>query len=226
MVTVIVIPALNPTEKLVRLVREIRSLFSPRIVIVNDGSDEQCARVFKELELMGDYIITHSRNLGKGAALKTGIRHALSAYPDACGIVTADADGQHSPQDIYRLAQRLTESTDGIVLGVRSVDEKHVPFKSRLGNKITSFVFRLKTGIKLHDTQTGLRAIPMRYAQSVLQVNGSRFEYEMNMLLFASRMNIPLITIPIGTIYSDNNRSSHFRPVRDSARIYFDILKF
>ena len=211
---------------LVRLVREIISVFSPRVVVVNDGSDEKCAHIFEALKSMGCDVLAHSDNRGKGAALKTGIGRALSTYPDACGIVTADADGQHSPRDIHRLAECLNEGAAGIALGARRLDNKQAPLKSRLGNKITSVVFRLKTGIKLSDTQTGLRAIPMRYAPLVLKVRGSRFEYETNMLLFASRMNIPLVTTPIETIYSDDNRSSHFRAVRDSARIYFDIFKF
>jgi glycosyltransferase involved in cell wall biosynthesis len=201
-------------------------VFSPRVVVVNDGSDEEFADIFKALKSMGCDVLTHPHNLGKGAALKTGIGHALSVYRDACGIVTADADGQHSLRDIRRLAERLAEGANGIVLGVRHLDNERVPFKSRWGNKITSFIFRLKTGIKLCDTQTGLRAIPMRYAFSVLQAPGSRFEYETNMLLYANKRNIPFITVSIDTIYQDKNSSSHFRAVRDSARIYFDLLKF
>ncbi|MDR3238493.1 MAG: bifunctional glycosyltransferase family 2/GtrA family protein [Clostridiales bacterium] len=223
---VIVIPALNADQKLLRLAEEIAALFSPRLVVVNDGSDEKNAHIFESLKRMGCDVLMHTRNLGKGAALKTGIRHALTVYPDALGIVTADADGQHSPQDIFYLAQRILESPEGIILGTRYFDETHVPFKSRWGNKITSAVFWLRTGLRLADTQTGLRAIPMRYAPAIALVNGSRFEFEMNMLLLACRMEIPLIAAPIHTIYSGNNSSSHFRAVRDSARIYFDILKF
>ena len=226
---VIVIPALDPTEKLVQLAEEIVAVFSPltvAIVVINDGSDERCADIFKALESIGCDVLAHPCVLGKGAALKAGIAYALSAYPDSCGIVTADADGQHAPRDVFRIAGLLAEGADGIMLGVRDIGSSHVPFRSRWGNRITSLVFWHKTNIRLRDTQTGLRAMPMRHARAVLEARGSRFEYEMNMLLHASKMGIPLATMPIDTIYSDNNSASHFRPVWDSARIYLEILKF
>jgi glycosyltransferase involved in cell wall biosynthesis len=204
----------------------IRSLFSPPIVVVDDGSEKESGSVFASLKSGGCDILTHERNLGKGAALKTAIRHVLSAYPDALGIVTADADGQHLPEDIFRLAQRLAEDPGGIILGVRDFDRENVPFKSRWGNRVTSAVFFLNTGVSLGDTQTGLRAVPMNLAAAYAQAKGERFEFEMNALLYACKRRVPLFTMPISTVYSENNRASHFRAVRDSARIYRDILKF
>ncbi|MCL1982406.1 MAG: bifunctional glycosyltransferase family 2/GtrA family protein [Clostridiales bacterium] len=226
MQAVVIIPALNPGQKLVRLASEISSLFSPRIVIVDDGSAESSADVFASLKSMGCDVLKHPVNLGKGAALKTGMQHVLFTYPDADGVVTADADGQHSPQDIFRLAQRISENTGEIVLGTRNFSDDKVPFRSKWGNRITSFVFMLKTGVWLDDTQTGLRAVPLGHMPVVLAAKGSRFEYEMNVLLLASKMNVPLAMVPIDTIYEDNNAHSHFRGIQDSARIYFDILKF
>jgi glycosyltransferase involved in cell wall biosynthesis len=211
---VVVIPALNADQNLIRLAEEIAALFSPRIVVVNDGSGEKSAPVFESLKRMGCDVLVHTRNLGKGAALKTGIRHALAVYPDALGIVTADADGQHSARDIFCLAQHILERPEtlecpedpecpegseseersegserpetpecperpehpeGIILGTRSFDEKQVPFKNRWGNKITSAIFWLRTGLRLVDTQTGLRAIPMRYVPAIARADGSRF---------------------------------------------------
>jgi len=191
--------------------------------VVNDGSNSECDYIFEALKEMNCDVLTHSENLGKGAALKTAINYAIFAYPDSYGIVTADADGQHTAQDIFRVAERLT---DNIVIGTRDFHNKKVPFKSKWGNKITTFVFWLKTGVNLCDTQTGLRAIPMRYAPIVLQARGNRFEYEMNMLLLLCKMNIPITAIPIETVYSDNNSATSFRAVRDSVRIYWDIIKF
>ena len=223
---VIVIPALNPTGKLIRLVHDIFSLFSPHIIVIDDGSDESCAKVFEALKPMGCEVITHERNLGKGAALKTGFRRALAEHPDMYGVVTADCDGQHLPQDIFKLARRLREGAEGIVLGERNFDSKRAPRRSRWGNKITAFVFELKTDIKLRDTQTGLRAIPRPYLPALIKTRGSRYEYEMDMLLYAYEMDIPIITLPVETVYSERDRSSHFHAVRDSARIYLDLLKF
>ncbi|MCL1808555.1 MAG: bifunctional glycosyltransferase family 2/GtrA family protein [Clostridiales bacterium] len=226
MQSVVIIPALNPDQKLVRLASEISNLFSPRIVVIDDGSAGGSADVFTSLKSMGCDILKHPVNLGKGAALKTGMRHVLSAYPGADGVVTADADGQHSPQDIFRLARRISENTSEIVLGTRNFSDGKVPFRSKWGNRITSFVFMLKTGVWLDDTQTGLRAVPLKHLPMVLTAKGARFEYEMNVLLLAGKMNIPLAMMPIDTIYEDNNAHSHFRGIQDSARIYFDILKF
>jgi glycosyltransferase involved in cell wall biosynthesis len=226
----VVIPAYNPGKQLAAVVEGIRSFFSPLIIVVDDGSEKGRGAIFSSLESGGCDVLVHERNMGKGAALKTAIRHIRSAYPDALGIVTADADGQHLPEDIFRLAQRLSESLEGepggIILGVRDFDRVDVPFKSRWGNRITSAVFFLNTGVSLSDTQTGLRAVPMSLATVYAQAKGERFEFEMNALLYACKMKIPLLTMPIGTVYADNNRASHFRAVRDSARIYGDILKF
>ncbi|MCL2164663.1 MAG: bifunctional glycosyltransferase family 2/GtrA family protein [Oscillospiraceae bacterium] len=223
---VVVIPALNPNQTTVKLAAEIKAVFAPRIVVINDGSDEINTGVFESLESMGCDILTHTRNLGKGAALKTGFKHVIANYPDSRIIVTVDADGQHAPKDIFHVAKRLDEGADGIVLGTRSLHDRRVPFKSKWGNKITSLVFWLITGIRLRDTQTGLRAFPMRYLPAVLQVKGTRYEYETNMLLHAHKTNIPIMTISIDTIYSDNNTSSNFHAVQDSARIYWHLLKF
>ena len=222
----VVIPALNPGDELVRLIAEIEALFSPRIIVINDGSDKKYTRIFQSIIAMGYDVLEHASNLGKGAALKSGFKHTLALYPDAGGIITADADGQHSPADIFRIAQRLDEDEDGIILGVRDMDGGRTPFKSKWGNKITSLVFWLKTGIRLRDTQTGLRAIPMRYVPDILLIKGTRYEYEMNTLLYAGRANIAILTMPIETIYHARNNTSHFRAVQDSARIYLDIVKF
>lgn len=220
---VVVIPALNPTAKLPGMIREL----SPaRIVVVNDGSAPEYDGVFGELKATGCVVLTHERNRGKGDALKTGIRYALGVYPNADGVVTADADGQHSPKDIRRIAERMNETPKSVVLGVRDFSQKQTPFKSRFGNRMTSLAFRLKTGVKLDDTQTGLRGFPMCYAGVALLAEGSRFEYEMNLLMTLRKAGIPLTAVPIETIYSDNNRSTHFRAVRDSLRVYLNIIKF
>jgi len=216
---VVIIPALNPTKTLADLVSE---LLPARVVVVNDGSGSEYDGVFAALNCV---VLTHARNKGKGDALKTGIRYALDAYPDAVGIVTADADGQHSASDIKKIAAHLA-SANSVVLGVRDFEQKGTPFKSRLGNRTTSLMFRLKTGVNLTDTQTGLRGFPMCYAGIALLAEGSRFEYEMNLLMTLCKAKIPIAAVPIETIYSDGNRSTHFRAVRDSLRIYGNIIKF
>lgn len=223
---VIIIPTLNPDQKLVNLVEKLKKGDIP-IVIINDGSKEECSDIFETLRSRFQCnIFNHTKNMGKGAAIKTGIIYAVQIYPWSCGFVTADGDGQHAAEDILKVAYALEENQGSLILGARDFSERDVPFKSRWGNRITSLVFKLSTGKECPDTQTGLRGIPRKFKKICLSVPGDRFEYEMNMLLEFVRHNIPLMHVPIATIYLENNKSSHFNPVKDSIRIYSDILKY
>lgn len=223
---VIIIPAFNPDDKLINLVEKLEKSSLP-IVIINDGSKKECADIFETLDLSHKCdILTHTRNMGKGAAIKTGIRYSFQRYPKSCGYVTADADGQHAAEDILKAAEALEKDPDSLILGSRNFSKKNVPYKSRWGNRITSFVFMISVGRKCPDTQTGLRGIPKEFTNICLSVPGDRFEYEMNMLLEFAHKNISFVYLPIATIYLKNNKSSHFNPVRDSVRIYLNILKY
>jgi putative flippase GtrA len=225
--SVVLIPSLNPDDKILELVRNLRELNINNIVIVNDGSCNSCLPVFDKLER--DYnctVISHEKNMGKGAALKTGIDAINKMGLEIAGYVTADADGQHSPNDIAHIAEVLNKNPSSLILGVRDFNKKNVPFKSRYGNKITSLIFLLTSGRRCSDTQTGLRGIPFSLTDELLKISGQRFEYETNMLIQLAKKKINFIEIPIETIYSDNNRESHFRPFRDSLLIYGQIVKF
>jgi putative flippase GtrA len=152
--------------------------------------------------------------------------YLLVNTPGLIGCVTADADGQHTPEDITRVAIRLTENRESLILGSREFSGENVPWKSRAGNRITSAVFRLQTGRRCTDTQTGLRGISASLMKKILEVSGERYEFEMNVLLYAADNGVPFVTVPIQTVYINKNKSSHFRAVRDSARVYSGILKF
>jgi glycosyltransferase involved in cell wall biosynthesis len=226
MKSVVIIPALNPDEKLVTLVEKLRG-DDFDIVVVDDGSSSECRNIFITLRLRYQCdVLVHPENRGKGAALKTGIRYAWVGYPDSCGYVTADADGQHSSEDIRKVAAALEEGHYGLVMGTRDFRAKNVPFKSRWGNRITAAVFRLSTGKKCPDTQTGLRGIPREQSEMCLAIPGDRFEYEMNMLMEFVKKGIPLVQVPISTIYLENNKATHFNSVGDSVKIYVNILKY
>lgn len=223
---VIIIPTLNPDQRLVNLVEKLNEVDNP-IVIINDGSEEECSDIFETLSSRFQCdIVNHEKNMGKGAAIKTGIKYVSRIYPESSGIVTADGDGQHAAEDILRVAKALHQNQGSLILGSRDFSEKDVPFKSRWGNRITSIVFKLSTGKECPDTQTGLRGIPKELKEICLSVSGDRFEYEMNTLLEFVGHNIPLRHITIETIYLENNKSSHFNPVKDSIRIYSNILKY
>lgn len=109
-------------------------------------------------------------------------------------------------------------------MGTRNFNEPQVPFKSRNGNKITTEVFRLFYGKRINDTQTGLRAISNAFLPSCLDMTGERFEYEINMLIAAVRAKVDICEVLIRTVYFDDNRETHFHPVKDSLKIYGVML--
>lgn len=141
-------------------------------------------------------------------------------------MVCVDSDGQHSVEDTINCARILSENQDSLVIGCRSFDDKSIPLRSRFGNKMTKIVLSFACGIKVSDTQTGLRGLPKNLMQKFLTTSGERYEYEMNMLIETKEKNIPIIEIPIKTIYINNNSSSHFNPIRDSMKIYRVFGKF
>lgn len=220
------IPAYEPDDKLTQTVREGLAAGISRFLIVNDGSSEASRRIFDELRSLGAVVIEHGKNRGKGAALKTGISYVAENWPEVKGIVTADADGQHRVSDILNIFDEMEKNPSELTLGVRDFSGDHVPGRSRLGNAITSFIFRLMTGIRLRDTQTGLRGIPRMYFETSLRSEGDRYEYELNILLDLAAANVHFNQVPIETIYINENKSSHFRVIRDSFLIYRRPLTF
>jgi putative flippase GtrA len=188
------------------------------IVIVDDGSDVEVAAE-------GAHVIRHAINLGKGAALKAGMNYALVHWPDCAGVVTADADGQHHPDDIIRVAEALEKSSGALVLGSRKFD-RDVPWKSRVGNNLTRVLMGLMVGQRLADTQTGLRGIPARLIPHLLRLPASGYDFELDMLIACKHQSCPVVQVPVRTIYEPGNRSSHFHPILDSMRIYFLLFRF
>ena len=222
----ILIPAYQPGEALARLVPALLGSGAEAIILVDDGSGPQFSARFVHLaELDRVHLVRHAVNLGKGAALKTGLNFALVNFPDCRGVVTADADGQHAPEDILRVADRLREDSPALLLGVREFP-KSVPLRSRLGNTITRGLLYLVAGQKLADTQTGLRGIPATLAAHLLRVPSTGYEFELDMLMACKYQGFPIVQIPIRTIYENGNKSSHFHPIFDSMRIYFLLLRF
>ena len=224
---VALIPAYNPDRLLVRLVQEMqRSGRLAEIIVVDDGSGEECRSIFARLAAIpGVTVLHHAVNLGKGAALKTGLNHFCFAMPEGSGVVTADADGQHLPADVLRVAQRLEETGDRLVLGSRQF-AGGVPLRSRLGNVCTKYAFWGVMGKKLEDTQSGLRGIPQALARQLLRAKNSGYEFELDMLVHCRRTGVPIEACPIAAVYLDENRSSHFHPLFDSLRIYYVFLRF
>ncbi|HEY1339250.1 MAG TPA: glycosyltransferase [Bryobacteraceae bacterium] len=219
---VILIPAYQPGEALVDLVNALATLGLP-IVVVDDGSAEECGPFFDRIATRV-HLVRHAVNLGKGAALKTGFNYALVNFP-GCAVVTADADGQHDPDDIRRIAEKLRSNPDALVMGVREM-RAGVPLRSRIGNGATRVLMNLLVGQRLTDTQTGLRGIPNLLIPHLLRVPSTGYEFELDMLIACKHQSCPVVEEPIRTIYLEGNRSSHFHPVLDSMRIYLLLFRF
>lgn len=217
------IPAYEPDERMLELIEDaVAEGF--QVIVVDDGSSDGCQQYFKHAEYLAT-VLHHSENRGKGAALRTGFAYITSVCEDDDVVVTLDADGQHTIQDALKVCAEACLHPDSLILGSRALDE-NVPLRSKLGNTITRFVYRLASGVSVHDTQTGLRAFSCGLLLRLLEVKGDRYEYEMNVLLECPKAHIPIREVPIETIYLDDNRSSHFDTVKDSVRIYKEILKF
>lgn len=226
MLPIIVIPAYQPSIQLSQLVHTLRAQSEQPIVIVNDGSTIECEAVFDDLISTSNlHILKHATNLGKGQALKTAINFVLTHYPTSPGIVTADADGQHATDDILALSEKLATSPLKLWLGARQFDGE-IPLRSQFGNTLTRYIFRFFTGVKLYDTQTGLRGIPKAFLYDLLKTPTTGYDFELDMLILAAKEKLPILEHPIKTIYEDNNASSHFNPLIDSFKIYFVFFRF
>ncbi|MCL2812457.1 MAG: bifunctional glycosyltransferase family 2/GtrA family protein [Clostridia bacterium] len=221
---IVLLPAYRPDGGLPQLVEKLRGR-GMAVLVVDDGSGEAFFPFFDQCEALGARVIRHAVNLGKGRALKTGLNEIQLAYPDARGVVTADADGQHTPEDIQKVALALREHPDTLIMGGRAFCGK-VPWKSRAGNSLTRAVYRMATGIRIYDTQTGLRGLPVKALPWMTEQQGERYEYEMNVLLKLRHYVLPVIEVPIDTVYIDQNAGSHFRALRDGLRIYGVILGY
>lgn len=222
----VIIPTYNPTNKLITVLGGLVSAGFSSIIVIDDGSREDCKPIFSEAEKIPECTVLHHEvNKGKGRGLKTGFNYVLENLPDCEGVVTTDDDGQHTPEDILRCAEKMLECGKA-VLGARDFSGDNVPPKSKFGNNATRIVFRLLCGIKITDTQTGLRALPMSYIKPLTEIKGERFEYETNMLLEMKRLALEFVEVKIDTIYMDGNSGTHFNPFTDSIKIYAQILKF
>ena len=218
----IIIPAYEPDERLI----ELLSLLAEEdfyTVVVDDGSGEGYKNIFAQVkEIIGGkgVLLSHDVNKGKGRALKTAFQYVLNNIPDTIGAITADSDGQHTKDCIKAVSACLEKNPNSLILGVRRFDGEDIPWKSRFGNTLTLKVMKLVSGLSISDTQTGLRGIPRKFMEELLDVEGERFEFETRMLLETVN-KYSIVEVPIKTIYeSKDNHQTHFNPFLDSIKIY------
>lgn len=229
---VVIIPALNPDEKLLRILSQLIGSGYKKIILVNDGSKKEQEYIFEEALKMGEErgasldILKHNVNLGQGRAYKTAFNFLLGKYSDSAGIIQCDADGQHHIEDILECTRLLLERKNEFILGVRDFNSPNVPFRSRFGNKCTSMVLNIFCGIRVKDTQTGLKGIPYFLIPYLVETPGERFEYATSVLLEVKKRDVAITQFDIQTIYINGNESSHFNPLLDSIRIYSLLLRY
>ena len=221
----VVLPSLDPDDKLIAVVDGLLKYGFTDIILVNDGSKQENLHYFTDLAEQHPeiHLLHHEVNKGKGAALKNAFSWFLQNRPEGYGVVTVDGDNQHHPADTRACCERML-ATGKIVLGCRDFTQPDVPPRSRFGNQTTSAVFKIFVGMTLSDTQTGLRAIPREQLELLTAIAGDRFEYETNMLLAMKTHGLAFEEVKIRTVYIEENASSHFHPIRDSWRIYKLIL--
>ncbi|MEE3343826.1 MAG: bifunctional glycosyltransferase family 2/GtrA family protein [Bacilli bacterium] len=217
------IPSYEPDNKLIKIVKDLLEN-NFKVVVVNDGSNKDYDKIFNKVKELTK-VLEYDTNQGKGYALKYGMQYIKDNY-DKYIVVTMDSDGQHTVKDATKLCNYVEENPNEFVIGKR-IRGKNTPLRSKIGNSITMLVYKLVTGVSIYDTQTGLRCFSNQLMDFSLNVKGNRFEYEMNVLLEAPLNNIKITEIEIETIYyKDNNKKSHFNTIKDSYRVYKEILKF
>lgn len=218
---VVLIPAYEPDTKLIELVQNLKKN-EVGILVVNDGSGKDYESIFDAVSEQA-MVISLPQNSGKGAALKYGMQHIKEYYPNCEHFATCDADGQHKPEDVCRVFETLHKGAD-FVLTVRKLNRK-IPLRSKIGNDLSRFVYTVLTCCYLSDNQSGLRGFHVKHIEWLLKVKKDKYDYEMNVLYYASKQKITITTLPIEAIYIDNNESSHFNPIKDTIRIYKCLLE-
>ena len=223
---VIIIPSYKPEKEIMmEFIKKVKDNYTT-VIVVDDGSGNEYKKFFEEIENHKITVLRHYENLGKGRAIKTAFNYVLNTYKNITGVVTADCDGQHHIEDIIKCAEKLKQDSKKLVIGSRDFNGSHVPKRSKFGNKLTIAILSAFVGIKITDTQSGLRAYGIDTMKRFLRVSGERYEYETNMLIDCKESNIEIAEVPISTIYINNNSSSHFNPIKDSIIIYKIFIKY
>ncbi|PLX12073.1 MAG: hypothetical protein C0594_02855 [Marinilabiliales bacterium] len=211
----VIIPTYN-NEKTLRMVVESVSNYTSEIIVVNDGSTDETQKILESLS--GISVVSYEQNQGKGFALRKGFERALELGFDYA--ITIDSDAQHMAEDIPLFFEKIKENPKSIIVGARNMNQASVPGKSSFGNKFSNFWFRLETGIKHPDTQSGYRMYPIRKLQQ-FKFYATKYEFEVEVLVRASWKGMDVTYVPIHVHYGDD-RVSHFKMGRDMLR--FSLL--
>lgn len=213
-----VIPTYQNAKTLLKVVADVHRVVDT-VFVVDDGSNDGTAALLDKAtgNERPEKVLTHPKNCGKGAALKTGLTYARQqGFRYA---VTVDADGQHRADDIPALLKAVEEEPDALAIGSRGLQHKNMPAKSTFANRFSNFWFALQTLQRLPDTQSGLRIYPLRRLHG-LRWMSARYEAELTLLVFSAWAGVKLLPVPVSVYYPPRDqRVTHFRPGRDFTRI-------
>lgn len=213
-----VIPTYQNAKTLLKVVADVHRVVDT-VLVVDDGSNDGTAALLDKAtgNERPEKVLTHPKNCGKGAALKTGLTYARQqGFRYA---VTVDADGQHRADDIPALLKAVEEEPDALAIGSRGLQHENMPAKSTFANRFSNFWFALQTLQRLPDTQSGLRVYPLRRLHG-LRWMSARYETELTLLVFSAWAGVKLLPVPVSVYYPPRDqRVTHFRPGRDFTRI-------
>lgn len=220
-----VIPALNPQKQLLDYVQQLYKLGIQFIVVVNDGSEAKYDSIFEGLAMKSYcHILKNERNEGKGYSLKKGFRHILNTCPSCDGVITIGAHGQHRLQDVQLMLKMTKVFSHSIILGVRNMKSPDVTFSQYIGNRATTMLFNLLYHKCLLDTQSGLRYIPTDELPWLVEIKGSGFDYDTNMLVQAIKRHYPIYEIQIGNARLKKNTLLHYDEVMTAQEVMKQML--
>jgi len=210
----VIIPTYNNEKTLAKVIAEV-SLYAEHIIVVNDGSTDSTSAVLEQFDFIT--VCSYPKNRGKGFALRTGFKKAIDRGFDYA--LTIDSDGQHYPSDIPLFAEKAKEHPDAILIGSRNLKQENIPGKNTFANRFSNFWFRLETGQKLDDTQSGFRLYPLQKIKDI-RFYTKKYEFELEVLVRSAWRGVQINPIPIQVFYPpQEERVSHFKPFRDFARI-------
>ncbi len=224
---VIVIPTYNPSELLLKTLKDLSQFpefYDIRRIIVNDGSNASNKYLSSLKKEQNVILIDHKINKGKGAAIKTALREIINTMPWVEYMITVDSDGQHRGSDVLSVFQSILEKGEGVHIGTRCLSKDSTPLRSYIGNVVSRKVFGWMHRCNLHDTQSGLKAYPRQSFNLLLSLSGNRYEFEMEAIIKIIHEKIKIFEIPIATVYFNNNRASHFKPLKDSFQVLWVML--
>jgi len=212
-----IVPAFNEEKYIYDVVR-IAKKFVDVVVVVDDGSID---KTFSRAEESGAIVLKHEKNMGKGAALRTGFQYALKHGADI--VVTLDGDMQHDPSEIPKFLEKIEEENVDVVVGSRFLEKvKDMPIQRRLSNFITTKILNKVFKVPVTDSQSGFRAFKRKVLENII-FKDNRYGAETEILIEAKRKGYNIVEVPISVKYE--GKKSKIRPIRETFNWIWLIIK-